>query len=212
MAEQAQPGLDRVVEAIGETHDPATLGSLEQAAAALAPRLTAEQAQNAFARVLDRNAQTADPDARRSLGGAAAALAPRLTAQQAQHQLERVRSALGWSASSEEARQWAKALAALLARFADAKSASHAIVEAMKVPITAGKPSDELLAELQRYLPSLPGPKTGLRANLDWLHRNDPSIDLVSRAACPPPTREQLHCPAQVGVSMTPVGSFAFYR
>jgi hypothetical protein len=28
----------------------------------------------------------------------------------------------------------------------------------------------------------LPGPTAGLRANLDWLKQNEPSIDLVSRA------------------------------
>ena len=108
-------------------------------------------------------------------------------------------SALGWSVVAGEAQEWVKAFVALLARVPDPKSSSRAIVDVMKYPITAGEPTDELLLALKQYLPQLPGSDAGLSLNLDWLKRNEPSIDLISRAVCPPPPREQLHCPIQAG-------------
>ena len=194
-AEQAQAALGRVLDAIGETFYSDALGALAQAVQALAPKLTAEQAQAALGRVLDAIGKTTGSDALGALTQAVQALAPKLTAEQAEQAIARVLSALGWSSSSAEAQQWAKELAALLERLPDSKPASRVLTEAVKFPVAAGEPTDELLAALQKYLPSLPGPTAGLLENLDWLKQNEPSIDLTSRAVCPPPPREELHCP-----------------
>jgi hypothetical protein len=125
------------------------------------------------------------------------ALAPKLTSAQAEDALGPVRSALGWSTSTNEAQEWVKAFAALLARLPDSKPSGQMIVDVMKFPITAGAPSDSLLLALQSYFPSLPGPVAGMRANLEWLKQNERSINLDSRAVCPFPPRDQLHCPVQ---------------
>jgi len=195
--EQAQATLGSFLDAITKTTNPPALESPAQAAAE--PALKPEQAQAALGPVLEAIAKTTDSDQLQSLAQAAAALAPRLSPEHAQAALGRVGSALGWSVVAGEAQEWVKAFVALLARVPDPKSSSRAIVDVMKYPITAGEPTDELLLALKQYLPQLPGSDAGLSLNLDWLKRNEPSIDLISRAVCPPPPREQLHCPIQAG-------------
>jgi hypothetical protein len=83
--------LDKIIR---ESIDP-PLGSLGQAAAALAPRLTADEAQAALARVLKAIGETTDRAQLGALGPAAAALASRLTVEQVPPAFARVLRAMG---------------------------------------------------------------------------------------------------------------------
>jgi ribosomal protein S7 len=196
-AEQAQVALNRALEAVEKPADLGPVDLLASAIPVLASRLTTEQAQAALGHVLDAIGKTTASNQLGALAQALQAFAPKLTAEQAKQAIARAQSALGWSASSDEAQQRGRALAALLEHIPDPKSASRVLTDALKFPIAAGKPSDELLTALQKYLPSSPGPIVSLVANLDWLKQNVQSTDLTGRAICPLPPREALHCPDQ---------------
>jgi hypothetical protein len=70
------------------------------------------------------------------------------------------------------------------------------MVEAMKYPTSAGQATTELLKALENAGLGAPGAAAGLYANLDWVARTYPSIDLEAPPACLPPARPNLVCPS----------------
>jgi hypothetical protein len=70
----------------------------------------------------------------------------------------------------------------------------NAIVEALKYPTTASQTTRVLLKALQAA--GAPGPDASLDANLSWVARTYPTIDLDAAPSCPPPPRAGLVCPA----------------
>jgi hypothetical protein len=200
-AVQAQAAIQRALDAMEKLNDlyqQPPKAAFGQTVPMLASRLTSDESQDALGRILDAVGKTSSPLVRGSLAAAVQELTPKLTAAQAELAVDRVRSALGWSVYSDEAQQWAKAFVALIDRSPDPNSAGKVLVEAMKFPVAAGEPSDEMLTALQKRMTSLPGSTAGLRANLDWLKQNETSVDLSSPAVCPPSPREELRCPAEV--------------
>jgi hypothetical protein len=104
-------------------------------------------------------------------------------------------SLIAWSATSEHAVFWARTLVARASR-TPAESSVRTIVEALKFPTTGGAATAELLKGLRAVSPSAPGEQMDLAANLAWVARSHPAIDLDSPPVCPAPPAHDLLCPA----------------
>ena len=70
------------------------------------------------------------------------------------------------------------------------------ILVALKYPSASRPSTDVLLDALQSIVPAAPGRTAGLNANIDWIARTYPAIDIGSPAVCPPPLNGANHsCP-----------------
>jgi hypothetical protein len=98
--------------------------------------------------------------------------------------LAAVQSSLGTSTSEDDAAEWARALQALL-RTQNASMRVAAIIEAIKIPVAAGAPTDVLLEALRDADANAPGKQAGIGANLAWLRTTYPEVDQNMPPRCP---------------------------
>ena len=189
---QPQVALGPLLKSIAEG-DPASLPAQASAVGILAEKMTAEQAQTALSAVLKAMSNTMDPTALEFLATAVDQLAPRLTDDARRQGADSARSILAWSQSLPSAIEGATALVTLLSH-ESAERRVFAIVEALKYPTAVGQTTGLLLKALQEA--GAPGPDESFDANLSWVAKTYPSIDLDAPPSCPPPPRAGLVCPS----------------
>jgi hypothetical protein len=127
--------------------------------------------------------QTTNPFILWPLAEAVQALAGKLSDSQAPGLLPPVRGLLANARGDNAAEAWASVIAKLVAHEPNDVFLS-AIVEVLKYPTAAGKPTDALMAALQTRFPNVPELKGGLDTALPWLEMQL-GADVVSR----PPVR-----------------------
>jgi uncharacterized protein (DUF2267 family) len=201
-----QQMLEAILDKNAEDNQPQCFWKCAVTVQALAGKLTNLQAQQALDAVLQAMRVTrrfpilpyeAQAEAQ-ALAQAAQALIEKLTNVQAGHVIATgmLQSALGWSATSDEAADWARAIAVLLVRTGEPEYVG-AIVELLKYPMAAGRATDVLLHTVHDAIPTAPGVAAGLPANLRWIARTYPQINLTSAPGCPTPLQKGLVCPAE---------------
>jgi hypothetical protein len=109
--------------------------------------------------------------------------------------MDETRAALAWAPTTAVAVAAAGAAVSLLPRH-QVEPAVQTIVELLKYPMAAGDATIVLLEGLKAIAPEAPGKEAGLDANLDWIARVYPLIDLEAPPACPAPRWPGLGCPA----------------
>lgn len=169
--------------------------SLGQLMQVFASRSTPVEADGALSALIGCVAKVRDPPARRDLAAAVSALATKLTAEQVLAALVPVQSSLAWAGSDDEAAAWANAFAKLLLQSAGPDRVAK-LVEVLKYSMTGGSATQVLLDALQGIDPNAPGKDAGIDANLKWVRRSYPALNLDSAPVCPePPPSQGLSCP-----------------
>ena len=170
---QAQAALDPILELI--KHQTGSSGStgqmLGEALQALAVKLTDAQAQAALDPIVAVIKQTAaNPYVVSPLAQALQALAGKLTDAQVPGLLPPVRGFLANAKGDKAAEAWASVIAELVGHEPNDALLS-VIVDVLKYPTAAGKPTDALMAALQKHFPNVPELKGGLDAAVPWLEK-----------------------------------------
>jgi hypothetical protein len=200
IAQQAPETIAAVVApAFSRTRDPgqrqALAGAMQALARTLRPgQLTTKQAEAALLPLLSDIKQTIGPGSLEFMA-AVEALAGNLTDAQANLAVDTVRPVLAWSSDTLGANAAARALVALLSRQPD-KDRVRALVELMKYPTAGGEATDIFLNGLPEAAPRAREKPTGFHANLEWIERTYPDVELEAPPACPHPFAPAQTCPA----------------
>jgi hypothetical protein len=181
---QAQAAFDSILKAIKQSTDPDDLRSLAIALQGLGPKLTGMQAQTALDTVLVEINRASDPATLASLAKALRALPAKVSDARAAELLPKARMYFASAANEDIEEAWAGTIAALAAYEHTDKSFLSAIVEVLKFPTAAGKPTDTLMDALRQRFPDVPELKGGLDAALPWLEKQL-DADVIAR----PPVR-----------------------
>jgi hypothetical protein len=128
------------------------------------------------------------------LAGAVQSLAPKLSDGDREKALDETRAALAWAPTTAVSVSAAAAAVSLLPRNQVERSV-QTIVELLKYPMAAGDATAVLLDGLKAIAPEAPGNEAGLEANLNWIARTFPGIDLEAPPACPASRWPGLSCP-----------------
>jgi hypothetical protein len=182
-AEQALAALPPILTAVAATKNPDQLQALAPAVEALAGKLTAEQAQAALPPILTAIAAMKDPDQLQAFAPAVGALAGKLTAATPVDAFDLVRKELAAARTEEEAVAWAGALATL-AKFQADDEFLATLVEALKYPTTAGKPTEAIIQVLHERFPNVHELDGSLADAMPWFIER-----LGADAVARPPTR-----------------------
>jgi hypothetical protein len=111
--------------------------------------------------------------------------------------LQAIMAEIAWAQTPAVAAVWATALVQVAPR--DPPEVFVAtVVSALKSPPGAGEATPILLDGLRAAVPAAPGAAAGLHANLEWIARTFPGIDISGQPACPRPPRQGLQCPTVV--------------
>ena len=114
--------------------------------------------------------RTTNPLILRPLAEALQTLTAKLSDSQAPGLLPAVRGLLANASGDKAAEAWAGVVAELLAHEPNDDLLS-VIVEVLKYPTAAGKPTDVLMAVLQKRFPDVPELKGGLDTAVSWLEK-----------------------------------------
>jgi hypothetical protein len=107
-------------------------------------------------------------------------------------------SALAWARTPEEANMWSRLLVERGLGSQRGETDALAVVELLKFPTTAGAATRTLLDALKARDASAPGASAGLVANLEWVAKKYPQIEVDTPPMCPPPPTSGLTCPTAV--------------
>jgi energy-coupling factor transporter ATP-binding protein EcfA2 len=188
-AERADALFPRLIVAMENTLYADQLLTLQAAATPVAAKLSAGKIEPFVMQVAKALAVATDMDRIDALTAAAQALGTRPDAAQG----DLLRTLVAWSATPDQA---AAATRAFLTRPASSGAQrTRELVELLKYPTTTGDATSLILEALQASSKDAPGKDAGLGANLDWIARTYPDIDLTTAPACPAPVLASLTCP-----------------
>lgn len=154
--------------------------------AIVAPYFTVEQVEHTFPMIVKVCERTNDPIAREALTEALVAFAPKMDAKMRANALRLAKYRLANSGSLDEATAWAEVIATFLEHETDNNNYVAAIVEVLKYPTSAGRPTKVLLDHLYRHFKDLnpPKPSDNPWRAVAWIEKEFPKIELNT-----PPTR-----------------------
>ena len=159
--------------------------AIVRVADALVLRLSPNQAQAALVRVLDRQWHMRVSEARDELGQIAAVLSTRIKSDLRDNSLALARWELSTSGSDRESTAWALAIADLLPQDPEERY-TEGFVEILKYPTAAGAVADALIERIRKRDATAPGAPAGIQANVAWIAKKFPSVDLAT-----PPKRPE---------------------
>lgn len=177
---QAKEVVDPILAAIQRSDVPNSVQQLAQALRSLSTTLPDAQAQATIDPIASAVERTSDPDTRRSLAQALQSLAPKVTDARARQLELFALDHFGQADNDNVVEAWAGAFAAFAARDRDDMAFLGAIVEALKYPTAAGKPTETLMAALRQRFADIPELKGGLDAAVPWFEKKL-GADVVSR-------------------------------
>jgi hypothetical protein len=174
--------LEKVEEFVitsGHTSNEDLNQAIVQVADALVLRLSPDQAQAALVRVLDRQWHMRVSEARDELGQIAAVLSTRIKSDLRGNSLALARWELSTSGSDGESTAWALAIADLLPQDPEERY-TEGLVEILKYPTAAGAAADALIERIRKRDATAPGAPAGIQANVAWIAKKFPSVDLAT--------------------------------
>jgi hypothetical protein len=184
--EQAARAVEPVLAAMKDNTDPDALQVLGQGLAVLAAKLTGEQAARAVEPVLAAMQGNTDPDALRALGQGLAALAAKAP-QRALLVRQAAETVVAWNGDPEVVETYTGVLIGLADQLGQ-DGFTSLIIDVLKYPMSAGKPTSTLLDKLQAMHPGAPDFDGDVWKAVAYAEEKKWPVDLRAAPERPPKT------------------------
>jgi hypothetical protein len=201
-ATQAQTALTAMVLQQKEADPSFGAGALFTGMKALAPRLSDAQARAALALIL----QSIIEQLQYPPGDLPVVkdILPLLASKDNEYALKQLTTALAWAPSSEVAQLVTAAIVSMPSELGHVAQIRRAL-QLLRMPMSAGKPTETLLEALRDMDPRAPGSAVGLAANLAWIRAaySQLAVEITNPPNClmPPPEWRELACPEAANLS-----------